>query len=51
MLSILELADCLGDIEGISGVNVSLWEIDANMHSIKVTIECGDISYKKWKRQ
>jgi len=50
MPSILELADRLGGMEGISGVNISLGEIDANTHSIKVTIECGDTSYKKWKR-
>ena len=37
--SILEMVDCLGDIEGISGVNISLKEIDVNMHSIKITIE------------
>jgi len=47
MPSILELADRLGGMEGIFGVNVSLWEIDANTHSIKVASEGGDTSYKK----
>jgi hypothetical protein len=37
----------LGDIDGISGVNISLEEIDANTHSIKITIEGNDINYKK----
>ena len=34
-------------MEGISGVNISLGEIDANTHSVKITIEDGNISYKK----
>ena len=50
MPSILELADRLGGMEGISGVNISLGEIDANKHSIEVASEGGDTSYKKWKR-
>ena len=45
--SILEIADRLGDIDGISGVNISLEEIDANTNSIKITIEGDDINYKK----
>ena len=45
--SILEIADRLGDIEGISGVNISLEEIDTNTHSVKITIEGVDINYKK----
>ena len=49
MPSILELADCLGDIVGISGVNISLKEIDSNMHSVKITIEGSGISDKKVK--
>ena len=45
--SILEIADRLGDIEGISGVNISLEEIDANTHSIKITIEGSNIIFNK----
>ena len=37
--SILEIANRLGDLEGISGVNISLEEIDTNTHSVKITIE------------
>ena len=47
--SILEIADRLGDLDGISGVNISLEEIDANTHSIKITIEGNEINYKKVK--
>jgi len=45
--SILEIADRLGDLDGISGVNISLEEIDTNTHSVKITIEGIDINYKK----
>ena len=45
--SILEIADRLGDIDGISGVNISLEEIDANTHSIKITIEGSNIIFDR----
>ena len=44
--SILELADYISNIEGISGVNISLEEIDAKTHSVKITIEGSNINYK-----
>ena len=43
--SILEIADRIGNLEGISGVNISLEEMDAKTHSVKVTIEGTDIKY------
>lgn len=43
--SILEIADRISNIDGISGVNISLEEMDAKTHSIKVTIEGTDIRY------
>lgn len=43
--SILEVADHLSDIEGISGVNISLEEVDAKTHSVKITIEGNNINY------
>jgi len=45
--SILEVADHLSDIEGISGVNISLEEVDAKTHSVKITIEGSNIDYKR----
>ena len=45
--SILDIADRLGDLEGISGVNISLEEIDTNTHSVKITLEGIDINYQK----
>ena len=43
--SIIDLAEKLGDISGISGVNISLEEVDAETDSIKITIEGTDINY------
>ena len=43
--SILEIANKIGDLAGISGVNISLDEMDERTESIKITIEGGDIEY------
>jgi hypothetical protein len=43
--SILELAESLSELDGISGVNISLEEMDEKTHSIKITIEGSNISY------
>lgn len=49
--SIIELAEKLGDLHGISGVNISLEEVDAETDSIKITIEGTDISYGSVKKE
>ena len=43
--SIIEVAEKLGGLEGISGVNISLEEVDAETDSIKITIEGNNIDY------
>lgn len=43
--SILELAESISELEGISGVNISLEEMDAKTHSVKITIEGSSIDY------
>lgn len=43
--SILEIADRISNIDGISGVNISLEEVDAKTHSVKITIEGSSIDY------
>jgi len=48
--SIIELAERLGSLEGISGVNISLEEVDADTDSIKITIEGNNIDYKTVKK-
>lgn len=45
--SIIELAELISDLEGISGVNVSLDEVDAKTDSVKITIEGPNINYKQ----
>jgi len=48
--SILEIADRLGDLGGVSGVNISLEEVDAETDSIKITIEGNSINYETVER-
>jgi hypothetical protein len=43
--SIIEVAERLGKLDGISGVNISLEEVDAETDSIKITIEGNNINY------
>ena len=45
--SIIDLAVRIGSIEGISGVNISLEEVDAETDSVKITIEGTDICYDR----
>ncbi|MEF8880075.1 MAG: DUF211 domain-containing protein [Candidatus Thermoplasmatota archaeon] len=47
--SIIELAQRIGDLSGVSGVNVSLQEVDKDTDSVKITIEGEDIDYEKVK--
>ena len=43
--SIVEMADQLSDLEGVSAVNISIYEIDRKVENAKITIEGPDISY------
>ena len=47
--SIIDVAKIISGIEGISGVNISLEEVDAQTDSVKITIEGTDIDYNKVK--
>jgi len=44
--SIIELADQLSDLDGISAVNVSIYEMDRKVENAKITIEGESISYE-----
>jgi hypothetical protein len=48
--SIIEVAERLGNLDGISGVNISLEEVDAETDSIKITIEGININYDTVKK-
>jgi len=43
--SIIEMADRLSDLEAISAVNISIYEMDRKVENAKITIEGEDISY------
>jgi len=43
--TIIELAEKLGGLEGISGVNISLEEVDKDTDSVKITIEGTNVDY------
>ena len=49
--SIIEMAELLGGLEGISGVNISLEEVDKDTDSVKITIEGTDIVYDSVKKE
>ena len=49
--SIIEVAKRISSVDGISGVNISLEEVDAETDSIKITIEGTDIDYIKVKSE
>ena len=43
--SIIEMADQLSELSGISAVNISIYEMDRKVENAKITIEGEDISY------
>jgi uncharacterized protein len=45
--TMLTLADKLGDLEGVQGVDITLFEIDNKVENIKVTLEGNDIDYQE----
>jgi len=49
--SIIEVAERLAGLEGITGVNISLEEVDAETDSIKITIEGANINYNSVKKE
>ena len=47
--SIIEVAEKISQLEGITGVNISLEEVDAETDSVKITIEGSNIDYNTVK--
>jgi hypothetical protein len=43
--SIIQMADQLSELDGISAVNISIYEIDRKVENAKITIEGDDVSY------
>ncbi len=44
--SIIDMADQLSDLDGISAVNISIYEMDRKVENAKITIEGDSISYE-----
>lgn len=45
----LDYATALSELKGISGVNLSLYEVDQQTENIKITIEGDELDYEKIK--
>ena len=45
--TMLVLADKLGDLDGVHGVDITLFEIDNKVENIKITLEGDDIDYQE----
>jgi hypothetical protein len=45
--SIEELARTLADLEGVDGVNISIYEIDRRVENAKITIEGHDLRFQE----
>ena len=43
--NIIDLADRLSELEGVSAVNISIYEMDRKVENAKITIEGDTISY------
>jgi hypothetical protein len=44
--SIVRLAQLLADLDGVDGVNVSIYEIDRRVENAKVTVEGHDLHFE-----
>jgi len=45
--SIVEMAEELSSLEGVSAVNISIYEIDRKVENAKITIEGENLSYSR----
>ncbi|MBN1261133.1 MAG: DUF211 domain-containing protein [Anaerolineae bacterium] len=43
--SIVELSQVLADLDGVDGVNISIYEIDRRVENAKITIEGHNVRY------
>ena len=49
--SIIDVAERIANLDGITGVNVSLEEVDAETDSVKITIEGNNINYQNVEKE
>lgn len=48
--NIIELADVLSELNGVSAVNISIYELDRKVENAKITIEGEDITFEDVSR-
>lgn len=48
--TIIEFSTRLSSLSGVSGVNCTLYEVDQDTETIKITLEGDDIDYEKVKQ-
>lgn len=44
--SIVELVQSIADLDGVDGVNISIYEIDRRVENAKITVEGHDLRYE-----
>ncbi len=49
-LSIVELSKALGSVNGVSEVDITVFEVDSNTETIKVTIKGPQINYNEIRK-
>ncbi|RLG21706.1 hypothetical protein DRN72_03420 [Methanosarcinales archaeon] len=47
---VLEFACALSELNGVAGVNLSLYEVDQETENVKITIEGDELNYEEIKR-
>ncbi|MBN2002281.1 MAG: DUF211 domain-containing protein [Anaerolineae bacterium] len=45
--NIIDMADSLSQLEGVSAVNISIYEMDRRVENAKITIEGDNISFQR----
>jgi len=43
--SIIEMSQRLAELEGVDGVNISIYEVDRKVENAKITVEGSDLDY------
>ena len=48
--SIIEMSQAIADVEGIDGVDITVFEIDRKVENVKITLEGSDINLDEIER-
>ncbi len=47
--SVIELANVIGNLDGVDGVNISLYEVDQKTENVKITVEGDRLDFDRIK--